>query len=259
MRSTFPVGASRWTGRVPITCVMVLRLATRAVVRRSAGAVVAAAVALVLVAPSSPAVAALTSAPASAATVGSAAMSPGAESDFVARVNSLRASKGLRQLQVSGDVVGVARRWTDRMVQDGQISHNPSLGSQVPGAWTKLGENVGVGYDVGGLMNAFLDSPSHHRNLVDPDWTHIGVGVRITGDGRMWTTHNFMALESTAAPPPPPPPPSQPTQSSPPTTAAQLAPGTTTITTAPPAPPGPQPSAERVTAVLDPLRSLEAS
>ena len=131
---------------------------------------------------------------------------PGTESQFIDRINSLRTSKGLRQLQPSGELTGVARSWTDRMVSNGQISHNPNLGSQVSGGWTKLGENVGVGYDVAGLMEAFINSPAHYRNLVDPAWTHVGVGVTFGGDGRTYTTHNFMALPGGGAPPPPPPP-----------------------------------------------------
>src|SRR5688572_19310415 len=97
--------------------------------------------------------------PATAGGLHSLAAEPGTEGDFVNRINSLRASKGLRQLQVSGDLVGVARGWTDRMVAAGQISHNPNLSSAIGGGWTKLGENVGVGYDVGGLMQAFIGSP----------------------------------------------------------------------------------------------------
>ena len=78
--------------------------------------------------------------------------------------------------------------------------------AEVSGAWTKLGENVGVGYDVDGLMQAFVNSPAHYANLVDPDWTHVGVGVTCGADGRMYTTHDFMALGGGAAPPPPPRP-----------------------------------------------------
>ena len=199
-------------------------------------------------------------APAAAATpaVAGTAASPALESQFVARINSLRAGQGLRQLTVSGELTGVARRWTDQMVAAGQISHNPNLGSQVGGAWTKLGENVGVGYDVDGLMQAFINSPSHYRNLVDPEWTHVGVGVRVLPDGTIYTTHNFMALPGGSPPPPSPPPP--------PTTAPSQPPAGTTPTTAPPAteptttttePPRPEPTPERVAAVLDPLRSLE--
>jgi uncharacterized protein YkwD len=190
----------------------------------------------------------------------SVAADPGAEAQFVSRINSLRASKGLRTLQVSSELTGIARRWTDHMVANGGISHNPNLASQVSGNWTKLGENVGVGYDVDGLMKAFINSPHHYENLVDPAWNYVGVGVSYGSDGRMYTTHNFMARGSSAPPPPPPPPssPSSPpatrsTPKSPPTTAA---PPPTTTTTRPPPPP-PKPNEDRVTAVLDPLRSLE--
>lgn len=208
----------------------------------------------------SPAVGPVAAAPAPAAVV---AADPGLESQFVNRINGLRASKGLSQLQVSGDLVGVARRWTDRMVGAGQISHNPNLGSEVGGNWTKLGENVGVGYDVDGLMQAFVNSPAHYSNLVDGAWTHVGVGVSFAGDGRMYTTHNFMALSGQAPPPPPPPPPApRPSAPGPAAPPAPPAPTTTMpptpATTVPAPPPEPQPTSERVTAVLDPLRSLES-
>ncbi len=181
------------------------------------------------------------------------ATDPGTESQFVDQINSLRLSKGLNALQVSGELVGIARGWTDQMAAAGQISHNPSLSAQVSSGWSKLGENVGVGYDVDGLMAAFIGSPAHYANLVDPAWTHIGVGVTVTGDGRMYTTHNFMALGGGA-------PPSTPPTTAPPAPAPVAPITTTTVPPPPPAPPPPEPhpTPERVTAVLDPLRSLEA-
>jgi hypothetical protein len=162
--------------------------------------------------------------------------SAGDEAAFVGRINSMRASMGLSQLQVSGDLTAVARGWTSQMAAAGAISHNGALGSQVPGNWQKLGENVGVGYDVPGLMQAFVDSPNHYRNLVDPAWTHVGVGVVAAADGRMWTTHTFMAM---GAPPPPPGPP--------PTAAPVTAAPAPATSSAPPAPgPAPEPAPEPV-------------
>lgn len=189
--------------------------------------------------------------PARPTAAGIATAEPGTEAAFVTAINGLRASKGLNPLQVSGDLVGVARRWTDQMVAAGQISHNPNLGAVVPSGWRKLGENVGVGHDVSGLMQAFIASPAHYANLVDPAWTHVGVGVSVAGDGRTYTTHNFMALGDAPAPPASGPPATAPP--APPTTVAP-----TTTTTPPPPPPEPHPTSDRVTAVLDPLRSLEA-
>ena len=197
--------------------------------------------------------------PATGTNLGSRQGDANLESQFTSQINSLRASKGLSQLAVSGELTSVARGWTDQMVQAGQISHNPSLGSSVGGAWTKLGENVGVGYDVSGLMQAFINSPAHYRNLVDPDWNWVGVGVTVAADGRIYTTHNFMARGAPAAAPPVPAtaaPAAAPAPVSPPTTTPPAAPAPAPP---PPPPPSPHPTAMRVTAVLDPLRSLEAT
>jgi uncharacterized protein YkwD len=210
------------------------------------------------------------------------APSPGDESAFVSRINSLRASRGLSQLQVSGELVRVARSWTERMVSDGRISHNPNVGSQVNEPWQRLGENVGVGYGVDDLMDAFVASPAHYANLVDPAWTHVGVGVVWGGDGRMYTTHLFMELQQAAAPPPPPPPHPPPPPPPPPPADAPAAPAPAPAP-APPTPTDPgdatdeggpaereptaeelaaaqaraDASAERVRAVLEPLRAGE--
>jgi hypothetical protein len=106
----------------------------------------------------------------------------------------VRQAHGLPPLQVYGELVGIARGWADQMASAGGISHNPSLSGSVSAPWKKLGENVGVGYDVGGLMNAFINSPAHYRNIVDPQFNYIGVGVSYGADGRTYTTHDFMYI-----------------------------------------------------------------
>ncbi len=131
------------------------------------------------------------------------------------------------------------------MVGAGQISHNPNLAGEVGGAWTKLGENVGVGYDVASLMQAFIDSPGHYQNLVEPSWNYVGVGVQVAGDGRIYTTHDFMQLPEAAAPlspppaPPPPPPPPTPVPTTAPPPPATSAP---TTTVSPPTTTAPRPA-----------------
>ena len=68
------------------------------------------------------------------------------------------------------------------MVANGGISHNPNLANDVSANWTKLGENVGVGNDVDSLMNAFINSPAHYHNLVDP--ASAGRGCRAPARSR---------------------------------------------------------------------------
>jgi len=100
----------------------------------------------------------------------------GAEAAFVAQLNGIRASKGLAPLAMHGELTGIARGWTDQMARSGGISHNGSFDSQVSANWRKLGENVGVGSNVDELVQAFVNSPAHYRNIVDPAFNYIGVG-----------------------------------------------------------------------------------
>ena len=167
-----------------------------------------------------------------------------AESEFIADINQLRQSRGLNALVVDPELTSQAKIWASTMNDAGQIFHSQNLASGISANWAKLGENVGVGGDVPVLFQAFVDSPSHYENLVDPAYAYVGVGVVISGDGtRLFTAHRFMGVMAeqpvapaperdapldTAAPSPPPPPP--------PTTIEAT---TTTVppTTLPPEPP----------------------
>lgn len=123
------------------------------------------------------------------------------EAQFIALTNQLRAAKGLSQLAVSPEVTAVARRWAAQMASAGAISHNMNLPNEVHLNWAKLGENVGTGGAVQAIQTAFINSPKHYENLVDPVWNYIGIGV-VDSNGRIFVTVNFMQLSgsSVAAP-----------------------------------------------------------
>jgi uncharacterized protein YkwD len=127
-----------------------------------------------------------------------------AESSFVARINQLRAEKGVPPLTVDPELSSVARTWTARMVAAGDISHNPHLADAVTADWRKLGENVGMGPDVGDLFTAFVRSPHHYVNLVDPAFARVGVAVMVAPDGTLFTTHDFALVETPETVPTPP-------------------------------------------------------
>ncbi len=49
---------------------------------------------------------------------------------------------------------------------------------------TKVGENIAAGqYGAEAVMDSWMNSPGHRANILDPDFTHIGIGVYITGSG----------------------------------------------------------------------------
>ena len=195
----------------------------------------------------------------------------GAEAQFLSSINSIRSQHGLAPLALYGELTGIARGWSDQMAANGAISHNPGYTSEVSANWSKLGENVGVGYDVNGLMNAFVNSPAHYKNIVDPAYNYIGIGVSYGSDGRMYTTHDFMALGDAPAPQPAPEPapapdPTPAPVASAPTRSTSNGSGTAAPASAPtedvPPPPAPVPAPPaaptRVAAVLTALRAVDA-
>lgn len=141
------------------------------------------------------------------------------ENEFVRLINDLRISKGLSALRVDIELVQQARIWSQTMNGNGSIFHSSDLGGGISANWRKLGENVGVGGTVQALFDAFVASPSHYQNLVDPDYEAIGIGVIWDGT-RMFTAHRFMAVFPPKAPAPALPasaiPTSQPFPSAPP-------------------------------------------
>src|SRR5438093_4007680 len=102
------------------------------------------------------------------------------EAQFVARINSLRTSQGLSALQVHPQLVSKARAWAQTMAAAGRIWHS-TLSDGVTADWLKLGENVGMGSSVEGLHDAFVASPHHYENLVDPAFNYVGIGVTMSG------------------------------------------------------------------------------
>jgi outer membrane biosynthesis protein TonB len=180
----------------------------------------------------------------------------------VADINALRTSKGLAPLTPDPALAATACTWNDQMIAAGTISHDPNLAAAIAAAapdWRKGGENVGMGGTVSSLFDAFVASPGHYKNLVDPDFSRVGVCVGRDANDKLFTTHRFLGVKA-ATPPPttaaalapttPPPtaaPPTAPTTAAPttaaPTTAAPTAPPPTPAPTTPPPPkPAPKPA-----------------
>lgn len=129
-----------------------------------------------------------------------AAVDSSAESQFVSLINAERKNAGLAPLSVASDLVSVARKHSARMASENELYHNPNLGSEVTG-WKRVGENVGRGPSVSSIHTAFMNSAGHRKNILDPGWTQVGVGVEVV-DGRVWVTEVFRTPSGATAPAP---------------------------------------------------------
>jgi hypothetical protein len=121
---------------------------------------------------------------------GAVASTSSAEDSFVSRINSERTSRGLRAVTVASDLVYIARSWSAQMASDGAISHDPNLPNEVSN-WSQLGDNVGRGPSVSTIHDAFMNSSAHRAIILDPAFTHVGVGVVSSGD-RLYVTEIFV-------------------------------------------------------------------
>lgn len=130
------------------------------------------------------------------------AADPVAEASMTASINQLRAGRGLPALGTHPILTAKAQWWASVMASQNRLYHS-GLSDGITVAWNKLGENVGYGGDVNQIFQAFVASPPHLANMVDPAFQWIGVGVAY-GGGRVWVAVEFM---NGAAPPAPPAPP----------------------------------------------------
>jgi hypothetical protein len=175
--------------------------------------------------------------------------------DLTAMTNADRVSRGLRALSTANDLQSFAQQRADEMARTKRLAHTTSLGTKISG-WKRLGENVGRGPTLQEIQTAFMASPSHRENILDPQFTQIGVGVTFDGADYLYVAVIFRLPSGTAAAAAPAPSPTTtPTtraSAAPkpkPTTTTRPAPTTTTqapttTTTTPPPPPPPPPVEE---------------
>lgn len=137
----------------------------------------------------------------------SAVAGPG-EGEFVSRTNGARAANGRAAYAVRSDLASVARRHAARMAAQGRIWHNGNLQNEVAN-WRAVGENVGMGGSVSAIHSAFMNSSAHRSNILDRDFTEVGIGTAVGGDGTIYVAEVFRQpmSSSTVRPPAPQPAP----------------------------------------------------
>jgi hypothetical protein len=131
--------------------------------------------------------------------ISSAAPSPGfygsVEQDQVDRINYARSVHGRAGVWHIECLNTVAELWTEKMARAGGISHNPNLANEVSyvcgRSWSRITENVGVGYSSSSIMDAFWNSTGHRNNILDSQVNRVGVGAYWSQDGRLFVTQIF--------------------------------------------------------------------
>lgn len=122
------------------------------------------------------------------------------EDEFITKLNDRRVSNGRSRLPRDLSVTRVARHHSGKMLARNDLFHsgeanNPYGVHSVKvhlTNWQSIGEIVGRGSTVDGLVDAFMNSSQHRAIVLDTQWTHIGVGVETSGSGTIYVTGLFV-------------------------------------------------------------------
>jgi len=119
---------------------------------------------------------------------------PADRSAVISSVNQSRAEQGLAPLKENVQLDMKADDWAKHLRDVCDLSHS-RLADDAPDEWTKLGENVGYGGTIAIVHDAYLNSPGHRANIMDPGFTQMGAAAvwgDCDGQHRVFTVQEFM-------------------------------------------------------------------
>ena len=111
-----------------------------------------------------------------------------AERELLALLNRDRATAGLPALQRDARLQEIARGHSREMARTGEVVHvsDKSGGAvdrvraaQVSPVPRILAENVGQAFSPAEVEHGFMGSPGHRANILNPNLTHVGIGVAV--------------------------------------------------------------------------------
>lgn len=114
------------------------------------------------------------------------AVSAGLHSAALAeRTNAVRLAHGARPLRVDATLSAAAQRRAEEIVSSGKFAHERPDGTlfaraadETGYAYAVLGENLAIDFlHEDPLLDAWLASPDHRRNLLSDAYADIGIGI----------------------------------------------------------------------------------
>jgi uncharacterized protein YkwD len=106
-------------------------------------------------------------------------------------VNLARNGVGVASMPSNIDLYFKAQAWSQRLAAEQRLYHS-NLTDGIGYRWCRLGENVGYGYSIEQVHNAFMASTGHRANILNPAFNRVGIGVTRDGANRFWVVQEFM-------------------------------------------------------------------
>lgn len=117
-------------------------------------------------------------------------------------VNHERAKAGVHKLEWSEQLAASALAHAQRMVEQGQLSHQlsqePDLGDRIRATGLRFdtwGENVALAGNVDEIHWALMNSPPHRANILDTKYNSVGIAILSRGRD-LYAVENFANVYS---------------------------------------------------------------
>ncbi|MEE8067026.1 sporulation protein [Clostridioides difficile] len=122
------------------------------------------------------------------------------QKEVVDLVNIERAKAGLNPLTLDSSISNVATKKSQDMIDNNYFSHNsPTYGSPFDMlkkfgiSYKTAGENIAMGQKTPKeVVNAWMNSEGHRKNIMNPNFSKIGVGVAQKSVGSIYWTQIFV-------------------------------------------------------------------
>lgn len=125
-------------------------------------------------------------------------------------INVERTNHGLAPLASREDIATYAAAHSAAMAEAGSIWHNDDYFTKATKARfgaSMVGENVAVNSTTANAHARLMNSPGHRANILEPNFTHVGIGIARATTGGMYFTQDFLKSTGPAAKPAPAPTP----------------------------------------------------
>ncbi|MGZ4814183.1 MAG: CAP domain-containing protein [Terriglobales bacterium] len=120
------------------------------------------------------------------------------EKQLFEQLNGSRREAGRDPLGWDERLAQAARQHTRHMIEANKLGHVVDGEAPVPERlattgirFNRSGENVGYNTDFADLHRAWMESPGHRENILNPNYNVVGIGVAQGEDGLFYATQDF--------------------------------------------------------------------
>ena len=122
------------------------------------------------------------------------------QKEVVRLVNIERAKYGISPLKENNSLDNVATKKSEDMIKNNYFDHtSPTYGSpfdmmrQFGISYSTAGENIAMGQSSPQeVVNAWMNSEGHRKNILNSNFTEIGIGVAKNSKGQLYWTQMFI-------------------------------------------------------------------